>query len=83
MRRFIIGIPGDSRPIDGVRILQTLRGTGGIETHRIMSGTAKLDAGNETDRSAVEIEAIAGVTHAAGRVLDLFDSGRLSRRSGS
>jgi len=40
-RRLIVGISGASGVVYGVRVLQLLRNAG-VETHRVISKTAKL-----------------------------------------
>lgn len=63
--RLIIGISGASGAIYGIRLLQILRRNGlGIETHLVMSKTAGLTLGCETDLSLAEIHALADKVHA-------------------
>lgn len=61
-RRLIVGISGASGIIYGVRILQALQGTG-IETHLVISDSARITLAAETDFSIKEVEAMAGEVH--------------------
>ena len=61
-RRLIVGISGASGIIYGVRILQALQGTG-IETHLVMSDSARITLAAETDFTIKEVEALAGEVH--------------------
>jgi 4-hydroxy-3-polyprenylbenzoate decarboxylase len=60
--RLIVGISGASGVIYGVRILQALQGSG-IETHLVMSESARLTLATETPYSAKEVEAMAFEVH--------------------
>lgn len=62
--RLIIGISGASGAVYGVRLLQILRGTG-VETHLVMSKTARLTLDCETGLSLADVHALAGKVHAA------------------
>jgi len=61
-RRLIVGISGASGVIYGIRILQTLQGCG-IETHLVMSESARITLVAETDMSAAQVEALASEVH--------------------
>ena len=61
-RRLIVGISGASGVIYGVRILQALQGCG-IETHLVMSNSARLTLAAETDMSVKQVEALATQVH--------------------
>lgn len=62
--RLIIGISGASGSIYGVRLLQLLRDTP-IETHLVMTPSAKLTLSLETDYKPAEVEALADVVHSS------------------
>ena len=49
MRRIIVGISGASGSIYGVRLLEVLRGVPNVETHLVMSPSARRTLGMETD----------------------------------
>lgn len=55
MRRIIIAITGASGVVYGVRALQLLRGVAGIETHAVVSPSARRTAAAELDLTADEI----------------------------
>ncbi len=61
-RRLIVGITGASGAIYGIRILQALQGTD-IETHLVMSESARITLAAESDMSTADVEALAGVVH--------------------
>ena len=61
-RRLIVGISGASGVIYGVRTLQALRGSG-IETHLVMSRSAEMTIGYETDMKPKEVRALAAIDH--------------------
>lgn len=61
-RRLIVGISGASGAIYGIRILQALQGTG-IETHLVMTESARITLAAETDMSTSAVEALASVVH--------------------
>lgn len=61
--RLIVGISGASGAIYGVRLLQHLRVTP-VETHLIISQTARVTLAHETSLRLVEVEALADVVHA-------------------
>ena len=60
--RLIVGITGASGAVYGVRFLEVLRPTA-IETHLVMSETAKRVALFETGTSAAQVEALADAVH--------------------
>ena len=61
-RRLIVGITGASGTIYGVRLLRLLQATD-IETHLVMSRSAKITLTQETDIGATEVSALAKVVH--------------------
>ena len=61
-RRLIVGITGASGAIYGIRILQALQGSD-IETHLVMSESARITLAAESDLSAADVEALASVVH--------------------
>lgn len=61
-RRLIVGISGASGAIYGVRILQALQDTD-IETHLVMTESARITLAAETDMSVSEVEALADCSH--------------------
>jgi flavin prenyltransferase len=73
-KRLIVGISGASGIIYGVRILQALQGTG-IETHLVMSDSARITLGAEMDLSIKDVEALASVVHNAKNIGATISSG--------
>lgn len=61
-RRLIVGISGASGAIYGIRILQALQGSG-IETHLVMTESARITLAAETDMSSADVEKLASVVH--------------------
>ncbi len=61
-RRLIVGITGASGAIYGIRILQALQGSR-IETHLVMSESARITLAAESDMSAAQVEALAHEVH--------------------
>ena len=66
-RRLIIGLTGASGAIYGVRLLRLLQGSG-IETHLVMSRSAKITLTQEMDMSAAEVSVLASVVHPADNI---------------
>ena len=61
-RRLIVGISGASGAIYGIRILQALQGSG-IETHLVMTESARITLATETDMSSADVEKLASEVH--------------------
>ncbi len=62
--RLIIGIAGASGVIYGIRLLEYLRAMKGVETHLVLSRTARMNIGVETDWRVRDVEALADQVHA-------------------
>ncbi len=62
-KRLVIGISGASGIIYGLRALQVLRRLD-IETHLVMTASAKITLGHETDLSLADVHAMADVVYA-------------------
>ncbi len=62
-KRIIVGISGASGVIYGIRMLQHLRGRGDVETHLILSDTARMNIAIETDFDPDEVRRLADVVH--------------------
>ena len=73
-RRLIVGISGASGVVYGVRILQVLKGSG-IETHLVMSDSAKMTLATESNLSVKEVEAQATEVHNAKNIGASISSG--------
>jgi flavin prenyltransferase len=61
-RRLVVGISGASGAIYGIRILQALQGSG-IETHLVMTESARITLAAETDMSSADVEKLASEVH--------------------
>lgn len=72
--RLIVGISGASGAIYGVRLLQVLR-VSGIQTHLVMSDSAKLTIAAEVDLSLKEVEGLADEVHNVKNVGATISSG--------
>lgn len=61
--RLIIGMSGASGVIYGIRLLQVLQQDSDIETHLVMSDSAKLNISVETEWTAKDVLALADHVH--------------------
>jgi len=66
-KRIIVGISGASGIVYGVRALQLLRDCS-VETHLVISKSAKLTLHYELDMSVVDLESLASEVHAIKNV---------------
>lgn len=66
-RRLIVGISGASGAIYGIRILQALQGSD-IETHLVISESARITLTAETEMSVAAVEALATEVHHARNI---------------
>ena len=73
-RRLIVGISGASGIVYGVRILQVLQHSD-IETHLVMSDSARMTLATELDMSVKEVEALASEVHNAKNIGATISSG--------
>ncbi len=73
-RRLIIAITGASGTAYGVRLLQVLQDTD-IETHLVLTDSAKLTMAAETDFQPSQVQALADVVHSAKNVGATIASG--------
>jgi 4-hydroxy-3-polyprenylbenzoate decarboxylase len=62
-RRLVVAITGATGAVYGVRLLQQLSGTPGIETHLVVSDAAVLTLHQETGLQRRDLESIAHVVH--------------------
>jgi 4-hydroxy-3-polyprenylbenzoate decarboxylase len=63
MKRLVIAMTGASGALYGVRLLEQLRKSGGVETHLMISDAAALNLHHELDLKRKDIEALADVVH--------------------
>lgn len=73
-RRLIVGITGASGTVYGIRILQALQSSG-IETHLVMSDSARITLAAESDMTAADIEALATQVHNVKNIGATISSG--------
>jgi 4-hydroxy-3-polyprenylbenzoate decarboxylase len=73
-RRLIVGITGASGAIYGVRLLRLLRSTD-VETHLVLSRSAKMTMNQELDIRVSEVAALADVVHQADNIGATIASG--------
>jgi 4-hydroxy-3-polyprenylbenzoate decarboxylase len=62
-RRLIVAITGATGSIYGVRLLETLRRLGGVETHLLISSAGWLNIQHELDIDKTAVHALADVVH--------------------
>jgi len=63
MKRLIIGMSGSTGIIYGIRMLEILKQIDDIESHLVMTTTAKMNVAIETEVTVKDIEALADVVH--------------------
>lgn len=73
--KLIVGISGASGVIYGIRLLELLASVDDIETHLVMSPTARLNIGVETDKGPGDVETLADVVHGFKDVSASISSG--------
>lgn len=61
--QIIVGMSGASGVIYGIRLLEVLKSESDIETHLVMSDSAKLNIGLETNWNAADVKALADHVH--------------------
>lgn len=66
-KRIIVGISGASGIVYGVRALQLLRDSA-VQTHLVISKSAKLTLHHELDMSLAELESLADEVHPAANI---------------
>jgi len=62
-RRLVVALTGATGAVYGVRLLQQLSGTPGVETHLVVSDAAALTLHQETGMQRRDLEAFAHVVH--------------------
>src|SRR3546814_14313434 len=75
MRQIIVGIAGASGTIYGIRLLEVLRTITDVETHLVLSRTARMNIGIETGYAVAQVEALADRVHKTGDVTSTLSSG--------
>ena len=62
-KRIVVAISGASGAVYGVRLLQALRASDGVQTHLVVSEAGWLNLRQELDLERAAVEALADVTH--------------------
>lgn len=75
MKRVIVGITGASGAIFGVRLLHILRTVADVETHLIISASARLTLSAECDINPSDLNAVADVVHHPSDIAASVSSG--------
>ncbi|MDC9622816.1 UbiX family flavin prenyltransferase [Xenorhabdus sp. XENO-7] len=75
MKRLIVGLTGASGAIYGVRLLQVLQSVEGIETHLVISQSARQTLALETDYTLRDVQALADVVHDSRDIAASISSG--------
>ena len=73
--RLIIGMSGASGLIYGIRLLEVLKQLDEVETHLVMSGSAKMNVSIETDWQLANVEALADEVHHINNIAANISSG--------
>ncbi|MBN1379771.1 MAG: UbiX family flavin prenyltransferase [Gammaproteobacteria bacterium] len=73
--RLVIGISGASGVIYGIRLLEILQAEKTIETHLVLTSTAKMNIPIETNWQLKEVEKLADVVHNINHVSASIASG--------
>lgn len=74
-RRIVVAISGASGAVYGVRLLQVLRATSGIETHLVVSAAGWRNLQHEMQLGQGDLDALAHFRHPAGDVGATIASG--------
>ncbi len=75
MKRLVIGISGASGAIYGIRLLELLRDVADVETHLVISQSAGITIGLETDFTPEQVADLADVTYRFGDIAAAISSG--------
>jgi 4-hydroxy-3-polyprenylbenzoate decarboxylase len=75
MKRLIVGISGSSGVIYGIRMLEVLKAMSGVETHLVMSPSAKMVIEIETTHTPHYVVSLADEVHNFGNLAASISSG--------
>ncbi|GAB4269842.1 MAG: UbiX family flavin prenyltransferase [Candidatus Promineifilaceae bacterium] len=74
-KRLIIGMTGASGVIYGIRMLAVLRDVADVETHLVMTPSAAVTIGLETDYTTEQVQALADVVYSYKNIAAAISSG--------
>jgi 4-hydroxy-3-polyprenylbenzoate decarboxylase len=74
-RPIVVGISGASGAVYGIRLLEVLAQRPEVETHLVITQIARLVIAQESDRTVVQIEALADYAYAPGDLTVSIASG--------
>ena len=74
-KRVIVAISGASGAVYGVRLLETLRALGGVETHLVVSQAGWLNVQQEMELSRTQVEVLADAVYPVDHVGATLASG--------
>ena len=77
-RRLIVAITGATGSVYGIRLLETLRRLGGVETHLLISSAGWLNIQHELQLSKEDVHRLADVVHSVRDVGASIASGSFS-----
>lgn len=75
MKRLVVGISGASGVIYGIRLLEVLQTVQNVETHLVISNSARRNILLETDYTVAQVEALATHTHRFNDIAASISSG--------
>jgi 4-hydroxy-3-polyprenylbenzoate decarboxylase len=75
VERIVVGLAGASGVVYGIRLLEVLGETPGVETHLVVSNGAKRTIELETDLSLADVEALADTVHSNDDIAAPISSG--------
>lgn len=73
--RLVVGMTGASGAIYGIRMLEMLRDVPNVETHLVLTNTAKLNIRVETEWSVKDVESLADHVHSDRNPAAVISSG--------
>jgi len=75
LKRLVVGISGASGVIYGIRLLEVLQTVQNVETHLVISNSARRNILLETDYTVAQVEALATHTHRFNDIAASISSG--------
>jgi 4-hydroxy-3-polyprenylbenzoate decarboxylase len=75
LKRIVVGMSGASGPQYGIRLLEVLKGIDDVETHLVISDSAKRNIQLESDWKVERVEALADVLYDSADLASSISSG--------